>query len=68
MFVGDLVLIGYLTMRAYRDGKSPFYDEVQSFLWGNLLMCFVQRIPLIDVKSLSLGDLRVVFLMMNKWY
>ena len=26
-FVGDLVLIGYLTMRAYRDGKSLEKDD-----------------------------------------
>lgn len=37
LFVVDLGLIGFLTMHAYRDGMSPFYNPWESFgeiSWG----------------------------------
>lgn len=54
------MLIGYLTMRAYRDGKSFRKDQRLTLLTRPL-----QRIHWTDARFPSLVDLRVVYWTMN---
>ena len=55
IFVGDILLIGYLTMRAYRDGKS--WIKYFEYTTNTLL----KRIHWTDVKFHSLASWPAVY-------
>jgi hypothetical protein len=61
IFVGDLALIAYLTMRAYRDGMCSRGLNKRK----NLLTFATQPIHWTDAKYLSLAVLQVAYWTMN---
>jgi len=60
IFVGDILLIGYLTMRAYRDGKSLMK------YFGYTADLLLKRIHWTDVKSHSLVSWQAVYWTMSE--
>lgn len=64
MFIGDLVLIAFLSLHAYRDGTSILYTGERKQEINQLTIA--QWIRSTISKSLSSAVLQTPLLMMNK--